>query len=131
VDAAVGGEPALGARWLGRSVELDLGALRWPGAAMLAAGAALPMLGHPGVGCPLRTITGIPCPLCGMSTSVEDSLRLQIVDALKANPVGLLAVAVAVFALLVRRDLKLRIPIYLVYAGLLSMWLFELIRFGV
>lgn len=98
---------------------------------MLAAGAALPMLGHPGVGCPLRTITGIPCPLCGMSTSVEDSLRLQIVDALKANPVGLLAVAVAVFALLVRRDLKLRIPIYLVYAGLLSMWLFELIRFGV
>ena len=98
---------------------------------MLAAGAVLPVLGHPGPGCPLRTLTGIPCPLCGMSTSVEDSVRLQLVDALKANPVGLLAVATAVVLLFVRRDLRVRIPAPAIYAGLLSMWLFQLVRFGI
>jgi uncharacterized protein DUF2752 len=112
-------------------MEVDGKALRWPGAAMLAAGAVLPVLGHPGPGCPLRTLTGIPCPLCGMSTSVEDSVRLQLVDALKTNPVGLLAVVVAVLLLFIRRDIRVRIPAYAIYAGLLSMWLFELVRFRV
>ena len=129
MDTAVRGlhEP----KALDRVVEFELGALRWPGAAMLGAGAMLPMLGHPGIGCPLRTLTGIPCPLCGMSTSVEDSIRLQLVDAFKANPVGILAVTVAVAALVARRRITLRIPIYAIYAGLLLMWLFELVRFGV
>ena len=105
--------------------------MRWPGAALLAAGVALPMLGHPGIGCPLRAMTGIPCPLCGMSTSVEDSVRLQLVDAVKANPVGVLVVAVAVVAVLARRDVTLRFPLYLVYVGLSLMWMFQLARFGI
>jgi hypothetical protein len=116
---------------LRRPVEIDVSRLKAPAAAMLAAGTALPMLGHPGVGCPLRTLTGIPCPLCGMSTSVEDAVRLQLVDALKANPVGLLAVGVAIVALLARRRLPLRAPVCFIYTGLLSMWLFQLFRFGI
>lgn len=114
-----------------RAIHVDLAEFKWPAAAMLTAGAALPMLGHPGIGCPMRSLTGIPCPLCGMSTSVEDSVRLQLVDAFKANPVGILAVVVAVAALVARGRLTLRIPIYAIYGGLLLMWLFELVRFGV
>jgi hypothetical protein len=110
--------------------EIEARDLRMAGAAMLAAGAMLPLLpGHPGLPCPLRTLTGVPCPLCGMSTSVEDTVRLDLGGALGANPVGVAAVAVAV-VLLVRRPAHLRISQPLVYVTLATMWLFELHRFG-
>ena len=77
---------------------------------MLAAGAVLPLLpGHPGVSCPLRRLTGIPCPLCGMSTSVEQTVRLHLHAALVANPAGIVAVLAALF-LLVVRPRRLRFP---------------------
>ena len=112
-------------------VEIELGALRGTAAAMLAAGAALPLLGHPGIGCPLRTLTGIPCPLCGMSTSVEDSLRLRIVDAVQANPLGVVVTVVALAVLVARKRPTLRIPVVSIYLTLAALWMFELVRFGV
>jgi hypothetical protein len=113
-----------------RGLALDLDELRGAGAAMLAAGAALPLLpGHPGFACPLRRLTGVPCPLCGMTTSVEDTLRLHVHAALAANPAGLLAVLCA-FVLLAVGSRRLRIPAAVVPAALAAMWLFELHRFS-
>ena len=113
-----------------RALALDPTGLRSAGLAMLGLGAVLPLLpGNAGLPCPLRTLTGVPCPLCGMSTSVEAVVRLDLHGALTANPAGLLAVAIAI-ALLVVRPRRLRIPIYIVPLALAAMWLFELHRFS-
>ena len=97
---------------------------------MLAAGAVLPLLpGHPGFACPLRSVTGIPCPLCGMTTSVEATLRWHLHAALAANPAGVLAVLVAL-VLLVVRPRRLRVPSLALPAALVAMWVFELHRFS-
>jgi hypothetical protein len=98
---------------------------------MLAAAAVLPVLpGHPGLACPLRTLTGVPCPLCGMTTSVEETVRGDLSRAFAANPAGIAAVAVALF-LLVRRPETLRIPAALPLVVLAAAWLFELHRFSI
>jgi hypothetical protein len=110
---------------------LDPRELRVAGAAMLGAGVLLPMVpGHPSFVCPLRAATGVPCPLCGLSTSVEETVRLHWLDALRANPFGLLFVLVAV-ALLVLRPRRLRLPMPAIYLALTASWLFELHRFSI
>jgi len=114
----------------GGSLVFDPGDLRIAGGAMLAAAAVLPALpGHPGIACPLRALTGVPCPLCGMTTSVEDTVHVHLRDALAANPAGVVAVVVAL-ALLVVRPARLRVPALGAYAALAAMWGFELHRFG-
>lgn len=98
---------------------------------MLAAGVVLPLLpGHPGVECPLRRLTGVPCPLCGMTTSVEQTLRLHIGQAFSANPGGIAAVVVAI-VLVALRPRQLRIPSALPTILLSCMWVFELHRFSI
>jgi hypothetical protein len=112
------------------TVVIDARDARVAGAAMLVAGIALPMLpGHPGIACPLRTFTGIPCPLCGMTTSVEDTVHLHLRAALAANPAGILAVLAAITVLLVR-PARVSLPRLAPAAVLGAMWLFELHRFG-
>jgi len=112
-------------------LELDPVDIRGAAAALLTAGAILPLLpGHPGIACPLRRLTGIPCPLCGMTTSVEQTLRLHLHAAVLANPAGLLAVALAV-VLVVRRPHRLAIPAVVPVLLLALMWLFELHRFSI
>src|SRR5437879_6489635 len=97
---------------------------------MLVAALVLPVIpGHPHLICPLRTLTGVPCPLCGMTTSVEATVHLRLGDALAANPAGILAVAVAVL-LLLRRPPGVRLSLPLVLAALALMWVCELHRFG-
>ena len=91
----------------------------------------LPLLaGHPGFACPLRRLTGIPCPLCGMTTSVEDTVRLHFHAGLAANPGGLLAVVVGL-ALLLLRPRRIAVPTLLPPLVLLALWIFELHRFSV
>jgi Protein of unknown function (DUF2752) len=111
--------------------EIDLSGLRLPAASLLAAGVALPLLGHPGPGCPLRAFTGIPCPLCGMSTSVEATLQGDLGQALAANPMGIVAVAFAVWAFVRRGRKKWSIPTPVVWTTLSGMWVFQLFRFSI
>src|SRR5438093_5179070 len=106
---------------LGARIEIELSELRWPAAAMLAAGAVLPLLGHPGIACPLRTLTGIPCPLCGMSTSVEDTVRGHFHGALRANPPGIAAVLIAAVVFFTAKPAVVRLHRWMIYAVLASM----------
>jgi hypothetical protein len=109
---------------------IDVRELTWAGAAMLAAAAVLPALpGNPGLPCPLRTITGIPCPFCGMTTSVEATVHLDVAGAIAANPAGIALVIFAI-VLVVLRPKSIPVPIALAGAALALMWVFELQRFG-
>lgn len=98
---------------------------------MLGIAAVLPLLpGHAGLPCPLRTLTGVPCPLCGMTTSVEAAVHGHLVSALQANPAGPFAVLAALVLLLRRPARSLRVPTAAVVMLLLGMWAFELHRFS-
>jgi len=113
------------------TIAFDPRELRTTGAAMLAVATVLPALpGEPGVPCPLRALTGVPCPLCGMTTSVVATIHLRVGEALAANPMGVVAVLVAL-ALLVTRPRPFRLPSLVGYATLAVMWVFELHRFAV
>lgn len=91
----------------------------------------MPLLNHPGPACPLRTWTGIPCPLCGMTTSVTSTLRGDLGVAFAASPIGIAAVVVALLVLLTRRPLMVRVPSWSLPALLGAMWIFQLFRFSV
>lgn len=110
--------------------EADGRDLRTASGLLVGAGLLLPLLpDSAGIPCPLRTITGVPCPLCGMTTSVTETLRLDLADALAANPAGVAAVAAAV-AVLALRPSRVRMAVPLLLTALAGMWLFELHRFG-
>jgi hypothetical protein len=110
---------------------VELRDARAAGLALLTAGAAISVTGvHPTLVCPLRVLTGIPCPLCGMTTSVEASLHGDAGVALAANPIGLVAV-LAALALPAVRSRRVVVPRGSAIAVLAAMWVFELHRFGV
>jgi Protein of unknown function (DUF2752) len=94
--------------------------------------------------CPLRTLTGVPCPACGLTTAATSLAAGDLHQALAANPfVLVLAGLTAVMAvLLAARAVGLAAPpapwpvgrrrLAGWAAGLLAAasWLFELHRFG-
>ena len=113
------------------SASIDLRDLRVAGTAMLFLAVTLPFVpGYPGMPCVLRTFTGIPCPFCGMSTSVKETVRLQLRAAWDANPAGIAAVLAAA-VLIVFRPRRLRLPALLVPTVLAAMWAFQLVRFSI
>lgn len=105
--------------------------LRWAGAAMLGAGAVLSRLPQGfGLPCPLRASTGIPCPFCGMTTSVKGAIGFDAGSALAASPAGVVLVAVALIVVALRPE-RIPLPPAGVLAGLMAaMWVFQLNRFG-
>jgi hypothetical protein len=123
---------SVGRRVLSSSIEVDLVPFRWGGGVMLALGIALPHVpGNPGLPCPLRTVTGIPCPLCGMTTSVKAALGTHVRAALSANPFGIVAVVCAVVLLVRPGASRLRVPSALLAAGVAASWAFQLHRFHI
>lgn len=119
-------------RAVDRTTTVDLASLRIAGGVMLAAAMVRPLVpGEPGLPCPLRLTTGIPCPLCGMTTSVTAAAHLDLAQAAAANPVGILAVVVALALLVVRRPSRLDLPRWTLPAGLAAMWAFQLHRFSI
>ena len=105
--------------------------LRTGGTVMLAVAFASPLFGSGRyILCPLRALTGVPCPLCGMTTSVTSLVHGDVSAAISANPIGLLAVATAVWLLIDRRRESVSVPWLIVGAGVLTSWFWQLNRYG-
>lgn len=85
---------------------------------------------HPGLLCPLRATTGVPCPTCGMTTSVKACLNLDFGAAVAASPAGIAAVVLAA-GLVVLRPKRVVVPWAAVGATLAFMWIWQLFRFSV
>jgi hypothetical protein len=113
-----------------RAIALDTADLRYAAGAGVGAGVALPLLPvHLPLVCPLRATSGVPCPLCGMTTSVTETLRLDFEAAVAATPAGVAAV-VAALVVLLARPRSVRVPAPLPYLLLGCMWLYQLYRFS-
>ena len=111
---------------------VDLHDLRVAGGVMLATAALLPVLPGPdGAPCPLRALTGIPCPLCGMTTSVTAVVHLDPVSAVAANPAGVLAALLAVALLVMRDRRQVEVPVWVLPIGLALIWVWQLGRFAI
>jgi hypothetical protein len=112
-----------------------------------AAAIVYPRISHAtglGLPCPLRTLTGIPCPACGMTTASTDLVAGDPAAALAANPfvLGLAALAVVASPLLAVRAAGLADPpvawsttsrrrvSWAVGLLALASWSYQLHRFG-
>lgn len=114
----------------GADVVLDPVVTRRLGAGLLVAGAVWAVSPvHPPLPCPLRTMTGIPCPFCGLTRSVTTLFRFDLGASLRFTPFGLVIVLGAVAALVAMRGRTqpLRIPGPSVVVVVAMMWAWNLL----
>lgn len=115
-----------------RTFSFDVRDFRIAGIAMMAGAFIVPLFAgvYPEIWCPLRATTGVPCPLCGMTTSVTAAMQLDLPAAVQANPFGIVAIAGAVALLFLRRRTTFRIPLPAIALAVAASWLWELGRYG-
>ncbi|MCU1623060.1 MAG: hypothetical protein JWL79_1905 [Frankiales bacterium] len=96
-----------------------------------AAGLALLHVRRPGSLCLLRTVTGIPCPLCGGTTAAVHVGRGDLAGGLRASPLAVLgAVAFAGRPLMHLPQLSSRHVWLLILTVAAASELYQLGRFG-
>lgn len=114
--------------------------LRFLGGAMVAGGAALAILPDVDVVlCPLRAVTGLPCPFCGMTTGTLALSRFDVGTSIAANPAAIVLVSAVLFAFLPRRVRErgspllrragMAAPVWLPWVLLGGLWVWQLDRF--
>ena len=95
---------------------------------LLGAAATWPLLPvHPPVACPLRAMTGIPCPLCGMTRACVAAAHGHFGASLAFNPAGILLLLGAI-VLVIRPALlrRIRPPRWLLPVVLGVMWMWNI-----
>ena len=113
------------------SLGIDLKPLRVAGAGMLAVAAVRPWLPSTlGPPCPLRTVTGVPCPFCGMTRGVTALVHGQLSSAFSYNPGAFLVVAMAIVLLVAWRWQRVRIPVWAVFVFFAALWAFQLFKYS-
>ncbi len=82
---------------------------------------------HPGVLCPLRAATGVPCPFCGLTRACIAGVHGHILRSLSYNPFGLAVLAAAV-VFVVRPSLvrRIRLPLWSVLVTIGVMWIWNI-----
>src|SRR5580704_13924079 len=104
---------------LSDDTSVDLTQLRWIGAAMLGVAAVRPLVPFEFVPpCPLRTLTGVPCPLCGMTRGVTAAVHLELGKAVFLNPGSIVAVVLTILILLAWRTKRVKIPVWVFFVVL-------------
>ena len=89
--------------------------------------------GLPGLGCPLRALTGVPCPTCFLTRATAAALTGDLSGSLQWHLFGPVVAVVlvlwSVVALRQRRLIPRGVPLWplpLVGGGLISYWLLRL-----
>ena len=113
------------------SLGIDLKPLRAGAVAMLPLAAVRPLLPiWPVPPCPLRTVTGVPCPFCGMTRGVTALVHGQLSSAFSYNPGAFLVVAMAIVLLVAWRWQRVRIPVWAVFVFFAALWAFQLFKYS-
>ena len=125
---------AFWARWrrtLDGSVDANVREARLVGGAMLGIAAVRPLVPFEFVPpCPLRTITGIPCPMCGMTRGVTAVVHGDFGHALFLNPASFLAIGLAVLLLFQWRTKRVVIPVWVIVTVMALMWAWQLFKYA-
>jgi hypothetical protein len=114
-------------------LQLDLKPLRFGAAAMFGIAAirpALPAAVPLGPPCPLRTLTGVPCPFCGMSRGVVALVHGHVSEAFTFNPGVFLIVAMAIVLLVAWRWQRVRVPVWAVFLFFTVLWAYQLFKYS-
>ncbi len=118
-------------RWFGGTVDVNVNEARLVGGAMLGIAAVRPLVPFEFVPpCPLRTITGIPCPMCGMTRGVTALVHGNFAHALSLNPGSFAIVALALLLLVQWRLRRLVIPVWVIVTMLGLMWTWQLFKYA-
>ncbi|MGI8795720.1 MAG: DUF2752 domain-containing protein [Acidimicrobiia bacterium] len=112
-------------------VDLDLKRLRIAGAGMLVGALVFSFVSLPSVVlCPLRRVTGVPCPFCGMTRSVTAVARGDLGASLALNPGGIALVVAAIALLLVGwRWRRIAVPTWAVVTFFGLLWAYQLFKY--
>jgi hypothetical protein len=111
------------------STSVELRELRVVGAAMLGVAAVRPLIPFEFVPpCPLRFVTGIPCPMCGMTRGVTALVHGDFARALLMNPASFVAVALALLLIVQWRTKRVVIPVWVIVAAFAAMWSWQLFK---
>jgi Protein of unknown function (DUF2752) len=101
--------------------------LRLVAGGMVAAAAVWPLLPvHPPFVCPLRSITGIPCPMCGMTRAVVAAVHGEVFASLRYNPAGILVLALALVLILRPQLPRARAPAWFLPVGAALLWTYNI-----
>jgi hypothetical protein len=112
-------------------VGLDLKGLRIAALGMVVAGLAYRLGALPDVVlCPLRRVTGVPCPFCGATRSVGAAVQGDLGASLALNPVGLVIIAATVLLLVAWRWRRVAIPARAVVAFFALLWAYQLFKYA-
>ena len=118
-----------------RTTEIDLEPLRLAALGIVPAALVLTVMPvNPVPPCPLRTLTGIPCPLCGSTRGVIAAVHGHIGHALALNPASIVVLVLA-FTLVVgwaagRRVERVRIPVWAIVTVFAALWAYQLFKYA-
>lgn len=110
---------------------VDLRPLRVAGLALIPAAIALKALPFsPVPPCPLRTLTGVPCPLCGSTRGVIAAVHGDLGRAITLNPASLIVLVLAVMLVIGWRVERVRIPVWAIVAVFAVLWTYQTFKYA-
>lgn len=113
------------------TTDIELRPLRLAGLALVPAAIALSVSPFdPVPPCPLRTITGIPCPLCGSTRGVIAAVHGHIGDALVLNPASIGVLVLALALVVGWRVERVRIPVWVIATVFAVLWAYQLYKYA-
>ena len=113
------------------TTEIELAPLRTAGLFLVPAAIMLSVSPvDPVPPCPLRALTGIPCPLCGSTRGVIAAIHGDIGHALALNPASIAVLVMALLIVAGWRIERVRIPVWIIASVLAVLWAYQLFKYA-